>query len=720
MDPDCEPLADYLFPAAKILDPFGLENMRYKWRKWLIFDCNWKVAMEAFNETYHVFTTHPEFNKFGEFNGWAKAQGRHSNIGYDAPKGLEETKSKIRLGTGDPRISTAEMQVYTMEETNATTTQTLVDAAKRLVDELPEGTPADKVLEHWLASARRDDDARGVVWPTIPADILGQSGTAWQIFPNFQIGQGLTSALCYSARPDPATTRTSASSRSRSSSCIPKGKEPQTEWEYTPVGDPNWLSVLPQDFSNMAAVQQGMKSLGFPGTKPNPYRERSTVNLHTNWPSTWAPANPRGAHTEDQRDDDRTETRCGHRRRRPTTSTSTRCGRSTCHERDKRLRDEGQSSTWSSTATSRSSTRPIRTRRSTPRDPISEDIDVAVLGGGFAGPARRAPISKKAGVDDVRDHRPGRRLRRRLVLEPLPGHPVRQRRLLLYTAARRARLHAEQEVRRRRRDLRALPADRQALRTLRRRDLLAPRSARWLGRVDQALADHAPTAATTSAPASSSWRRARSTGRSCRDPRHQGLPGPHLPLGALGLRLHRRRHERRAATSSPTSGSRSSARAPPASRCVPHLGRDAQHLYVFQRTPSSVDERGNTPTDPEWVKSLKPGWQKERQRNFHTAAVRGVGARPAGPGLRLLDRAQPQHCARASGAMEARPRWRRAVHGASGKKKTTRSMERLRAPRRQPRRGHGDRRGAEALLPLPVQAAVLQRRLPAHLQPART
>ena len=30
----------------------------------------------------------------------------------------------------------------------------------------------------------------------------------------------------------------------------------------------------------MAAVQQGMKSLGFPGTLPNPYRERSTVNLH--------------------------------------------------------------------------------------------------------------------------------------------------------------------------------------------------------------------------------------------------------------------------------------------------------------------------------------------------------------------------------------------------------------------------------------------------------
>ncbi len=50
---------------------------------------------------------------------------------------------------------------------------------------------------------------------------------------------------------------------------------------------------------------------------------------------------------------------------------------------------------------------------------------------------------------------------------------------------------------------------------------------------------------------------------------------------------------------------------------VPFLGRYARHLYVFQRTPSSVDVRGNIAADPEWVKSLKPGWQKERQANFH-------------------------------------------------------------------------------------------------------
>ncbi len=49
---------------------------------------------------------------------------------------------------------------------------------------------------------------------------------------------------------------------------------------------------------------------------------------------------------------------------------------------------------------------------------------------------------------------------------------------------------------------------------------------------------------------------------------------------------------------------------------IPHLGEWAKELYIFQRTPVSIDERGNRPTDPEWVKSLKPGWQRERMKQF--------------------------------------------------------------------------------------------------------
>lgn len=58
-------------------------------------------------------------------------------------------------------------------------------------------------------------------------------------------------------------------------------------------------------------------------------------------------------------------------------------------------------------------------------------------------------------------------------------------------------------------------------------------------------------------------------------------------------------------------------------QCVPALGKSAKQLYVFQRTPSSVDLRNNAETDPEWAKNLKPGWQKERQKKFGEAFLGG-------------------------------------------------------------------------------------------------
>jgi cyclohexanone monooxygenase len=55
-------------------------------------------------------------------------------------------------------------------------------------------------------------------------------------------------------------------------------------------------------------------------------------------------------------------------------------------------------------------------------------------------------------------------------------------------------------------------------------------------------------------------------------------------------------------------------------QAIPHLARGAKHLTVFQRTPSYIFERANHPTDPDWVQSLEPGWRSARQRNFHNAA----------------------------------------------------------------------------------------------------
>jgi phenylpropionate dioxygenase-like ring-hydroxylating dioxygenase large terminal subunit len=297
MDPECVSLRDYLEPAAAILDPFAFEKMRYKWRQWVIYDCNWKTALEAFMEPYHVAGTHPQLLEYGEYYAYSAAYGLHGVSGFDErdpDKKTKESSTVTRAGKGaDARVSTYELQneIYTTVN-NASTTETLVNAAKRLVDELPEETPPQDVIKHWLASAKADDAARGIEWPTISQDQMSQAGLAWNIFPNSAILQGITFALCYRARPygdDPHKCIFESYAIER----FPEGGEPKTDWVYAEPTAEKWGSVLAQDFSNMAAVQKGMRSRGFRGPMPNPHQERKVTNFHRNLARYMGRASPR-------------------------------------------------------------------------------------------------------------------------------------------------------------------------------------------------------------------------------------------------------------------------------------------------------------------------------------------------------------------------------------------------------------------------------------------
>jgi phenylpropionate dioxygenase-like ring-hydroxylating dioxygenase large terminal subunit len=286
MDPDAIPLEEYMGDAGRILNPFQLDRMRYKWRQWVIFDCNWKTAIEAFMEPYHVEGTHTQMLKHGQYYAFSKAYGLHGVSGFDERDPtlkMKQSSTITRAGKGsDARKSTYLLQneIYTTVN-NASTTETLVNAAKRLVDELPEDTPPDEVIKHWLASARADDAARGVEWPTITPEQMGEAGLAWSIFPNMAILQGITFALCYRARPhgdDPNKCIFESYAIER----YPEGQEPKTEWVYADPTAEKWGLVLSQDFTNMAAVQKGLRSRGFRGTLPNPHQERKVTNFHRN------------------------------------------------------------------------------------------------------------------------------------------------------------------------------------------------------------------------------------------------------------------------------------------------------------------------------------------------------------------------------------------------------------------------------------------------------
>jgi phenylpropionate dioxygenase-like ring-hydroxylating dioxygenase large terminal subunit len=283
MDPECGSLRDFLEPAASILDPFLFEKMRYKWRQWSVYPCNWKTAIEAFMEPYHVAGTHSQLLKYGQFYAYSKPYGLHGVSGFDErdpSMKMSQSSSVTRAGLGDPRISTYELARENYETVNyAASTETLVNAASRLADELPEGTPAPEVIKHWLASAKADDAARGVDWPEITPEQMAEAGLAWSLFPNQTILQGVTFALCYRVRPygdDPDQCIFESYALER----FPEGEEPKTAWVQAEPTAEKWGMVLAQDFDNMEWVQKGMKSRGFRGTLPNPHQEQKITNFH--------------------------------------------------------------------------------------------------------------------------------------------------------------------------------------------------------------------------------------------------------------------------------------------------------------------------------------------------------------------------------------------------------------------------------------------------------
>jgi len=62
---------------------------------------------------------------------------------------------------------------------------------------------------------------------------------------------------------------------------------------------------------------------------------------------------------------------------------------------------------------------------------------------------------------------------------------------------------------------------------------------------------------------------------------------------------------------------------------VPELANVAKKVFVFQRTPSSIDVREDWPTDPNWARKLEPGWQNKRRSKVLAAVENSLEKRAA-------------------------------------------------------------------------------------------
>src|SRR5690349_15905474 len=97
-DRDAEPLLDFLHPIPKLLDAYHLEDMRFRAYQSTILPANWKVAVDAFNEAYHVQGTHPQILPWTDDVSITYEQfGIHAHYGR-LPNARRELKPSPRLG----------------------------------------------------------------------------------------------------------------------------------------------------------------------------------------------------------------------------------------------------------------------------------------------------------------------------------------------------------------------------------------------------------------------------------------------------------------------------------------------------------------------------------------------------------------------------------------------------------------------------------------------
>ena len=204
-----------------------------------------------------------------------------------------------------------------------------------------------------------------------------------------------------------------------------------------------------------------------------------------------------------------------------------------------------------------------------------------------------------------------------------------------------------------------------------------------------------------------------------RHPRHRDVRGPHVPHQPLGLRLHRRRLRRRTSTGLADKRVGIIGTGATAVQCVPHLG-EARRAAVRLPAHAVVDRRARQPRRPtrSGPPALEPGWQQQRMDNFNTLVVRRLRRR--GPRQRRLDRHHRQAAAHGPARTPPATMTAEALAAARWSWPTSRRWSRSAPASTTIVARPGDRRGAEAVLPPVLQAAVLPRRVPADASTGRT
>ena len=269
LDDNAPPLRESIKPFADMLDPWEVDDLRVEW--WLAarLPVNWKLAMEAFMEGYHVMATHPQLLPPGVPRGRGAVYAetgdmmkgtRYATFATDSPPMTSvDSQPFIDMNIHFMRVLNEGMAGMTHEKD--------VRIAERLRDlELP-SDPIEATL-HWrrklneaIVQSHKDDGMQKM--PDLNAiDDNHLDESVNFCFPHYFLLPTYSSASSYRIRPlGPEETLFELWSLTR----YPPGEEPPRVETPTPMAhdDPRWPPIPKQDFSNLPRQQRGLHTSGF-------------------------------------------------------------------------------------------------------------------------------------------------------------------------------------------------------------------------------------------------------------------------------------------------------------------------------------------------------------------------------------------------------------------------------------------------------------------------
>ena len=272
MDPDAAPLEEALQGIAPTLEATGLTEMRVSWWARQVLPANWKAAIEAFMEAYHVMATHPEFAMNGVDDD-VKAVSSYRTL----PEGHSWYAIALgqRRSTGGREKAEAEADYFAnmnrvlWEGARGQITEEQIAIQEQLLDE---GLRGDEFMKRFFSAVFADAARTGT-----PLKPLSPEQTSHGfLFPNVSFVQSLGNALMFRALPNGNDPHSCAFDIW---SLVTRPPDAPTE-RPTSDAEIEDLWFLQQDMANIRRLQTGLRTRGHQVSRLSPEYEPMITNFH--------------------------------------------------------------------------------------------------------------------------------------------------------------------------------------------------------------------------------------------------------------------------------------------------------------------------------------------------------------------------------------------------------------------------------------------------------